>query len=348
MAMKPQSYQPCAQLPYFTHRDMSERQQPSKSKQTETGRKEEGSNRHDGGYYRFCFRQSGQEYTAFYLQDDLADGSCVIIKTDHGLEPARIIGRAATIDSLKEKRRSAWVIKRRAAFDEEERYARLPAFELEGLNICRNIIQELKLPMHLVRVERYFDGSKIIFYFTANNRVDFRELVKRLVSDFRTRVEMRQIGVRHEAQMLGGLGPCGREFCCSSFLKKFGSVSIKMAKTQDLPLNPAKISGVCNRLFCCLSYEYDSYRLMKQGMPKAGSLIRYEGIVYRVIRQLALQGNILAITEERKERIFTEAEWRASEALHKPRPKSKLKSKRKKRTRRPGKKNQADTKDKKT
>jgi cell fate regulator YaaT (PSP1 superfamily) len=201
--------------------------------------------------------------------------------------------------------------------------------------------------MQLVRVERYFDGSKIIFYFTAESRVDFRELVKRLVNDFRTRVEMRQIGVRHEAQMLGGLGPCGREFCCTSFLKKFGSVSIKMAKAQDLPLNPAKISGVCNRLFCCLSYEYDSYRLMKQGMPRVGRLIRFEGVVYRVIRQLALQGNVIAISEDREERIFTEDEWQTFEPLPKSKTKPKPKQKRKRIGRRSDKKDQEDTKGKK-
>lgn len=278
---------------------------------------------------------------------EIADESVVMVKTDHGLEPAKIIARAATIESLKGNRRCGWVIQRCANRDEEERYARLPAFELEGLDICRNIVKELKLPMQLVRVERYFDGSKIIFYFTAESRVDFRELVKRLVNDFRTRVEMRQIGVRHEAQMLGGLGPCGREFCCTSFLKKFGSVSIKMAKAQDLPLNPAKISGVCNRLFCCLSYEYDSYRLMKQGMPRVGRLIRFEGVVYRVIRQLALQGNVIAISEDREERIFTEDEWQTFEPLPKSKTKPKPKQKRKRIGRRSDKKDQEDTKGKK-
>lgn len=301
--------------------------------------KEENSDHQNGSYYRFCFRQlAGQEHTAFYPHGNFADGTCVMVKTDHGLEPANIIGGAAIIDDLTGKHRCSWVIQRQANREEEERYVRLPFFEQEGVGICRNIVKELELPMQLVRIERYFDGSKVIFYFTAESRVDFRELVKRLVSHFRTRVEMRQIGVRHEAQMLGGLGPCGREFCCTSFLKKFGSVSIKMAKAQDLPLNPAKISGVCNRLFCCLSYEYDSYRLMKQGMPRVGRLVRFEGVVYRVIRQLALQGNILAISEDREERIFTETEWETFESLPKPKQKKKKS---------PGKNNQVDAQGKK-
>ena len=128
--------------------------------------------------------------------------------------------------------------------------------------------------MNLVRVERFFNGSKMIFYFTADSRVDFRGLVKDLVQEFRTRVEMRQVGVRHETKMIGGIGTCGRELCCSSFIKNFDSVSIKMAKEQDLPLNPTKISGVCNRLLCCLTYEYETYRKQRKNMPKAGKQIQ--------------------------------------------------------------------------
>ncbi len=302
---------------------MSQRQQPSKYKQIKTVVNGEELNHQHGGYYRFCFRQSGQEHTAFAPQDDLVAGTCVMVETDHGPEPARIISRAILTNCHKGKNRCLRVILRRADVNEEKRYVRLPAFELKGLHTCRKIVNELKLSMHLVRVERYFNGAKIIFYFTAESRVDFRELVRRLVSEFRTRVEMRQIGVRHETQMLGGLGPCGREFCCTLFLKKFDSVSIKMAKAQDLSLNPAKISGVCNRLFCCLSYEYDNYRLIKKKMPKVGRLIRFEGIVYRVMRHLTLQGNIIAINEDREEKTFTEAEWGTFEHLHKPRQKKK-------------------------
>ena len=170
--------------------------------------------------------------------------------------------------------------------------------------------------MHLVRAERFFNGSKVIFYFTAENRVDFRELVKDLVQEFRTRVEMRQIGVRHETKMTGGIGACGRELCCTSFLHKFDSVSIKMAKTQDLPLNPAKISGVCNRLLCCLTYEYDTYRAIKREMPKVGRQLEYEGNVYRVVRVFALQGTVLAVSRENGELLMTEEQWQAATTVH--------------------------------
>ena len=133
-------------------------------------------------------------------------------------------------------------------------------------------------PISLVWVERFFDGSKMIFYFTAENRVDFRELVKVLVRQYHTRIEMRQIGVRHETQMLGGLGACGRPLCCATFLKVFDPVSIKMAKTQELPLNPAKISGNCNRLLCCLTYEYEQYKNVRRQMPKPGKTLDLGGV----------------------------------------------------------------------
>jgi cell fate regulator YaaT (PSP1 superfamily) len=156
---------------------------------------------------------------------------------------------------------------------------------------------------------------KVIFYFTAESRVDFRELVKDLVQEFRIRVEMRQIGVRHETKMTGGIGACGRELCCTSFLRKFESVSIKMAKTQDLPLNPAKISGVCNRLLCCLTYEFDNYKSIKREMPRVGRLLNHEGSVYRVVRIFALQGTVLAVSREKGELMMTEEQWRAAKPV---------------------------------
>ncbi|MEE9614830.1 MAG: stage 0 sporulation family protein [Thermodesulfobacteriota bacterium] len=132
--------------------------------------------------------------------------------------------------------------------------------EEEAFRICREKIKQYSLPMKLVRVEYLFDSSKAIFYFTSDTRVDFRELVKDLAGKFYTRVEMRQIGVRDEAKTIGGLGPCGRELCCTSFLMDFEPVTVKMAKEQNVALNPAKVSGVCGRLMCCLSFEYDGGR----------------------------------------------------------------------------------------
>lgn len=146
--------------------------------------------------------------------------------------------------------------------------------EKEAFDICQEKILQHKLEMKLVRVECSFDGSKILFFFTADGRVDFRELVKDLAGVFHARIELRQIGVRDEAKMLGGLGICGRPFCCSQFLDDFIPVSIKMAKTQNLSLNPAKISGTCGRLMCCLKYEQDAYEDAVRRMPKNESFVQ--------------------------------------------------------------------------
>ena len=146
--------------------------------------------------------------------------------------------------------------------------------EKDAFDICQKKILQHGLEMKLVRVECSFDGSKILFFFTADGRVDFRELVKDLAGVFRSRIELRQIGVRDEAKMLGGLGICGRPFCCSSFLSGFQPVSIKMAKEQGLSLNPTKISGACGRLMCCLAYEESAYEYLNSIMPMVGSTVR--------------------------------------------------------------------------
>ena len=149
--------------------------------------------------------------------------------------------------------------------------------EKDAFSICLKKIAEHKLTMKLIDVEYTFDNNKVIFYFTADGRVDFRELVKDLATIFKTRIELRQIGVRDEAKMLGGLGPCGRPMCCSTFLGDFASVSIKMAKEQNLSLNPTKISGICGRLMCCLNYEQSTYEDIRKRIPKVGSIVKTEG-----------------------------------------------------------------------
>ncbi len=266
-------------------------------------------------YYRLRFRKEGQEFTARAKEPALHSGDIVMVETDHCPEPALIAGLAAGITVEGMERGFSWDILRPANQEEKGKFVRLPVLEKEAAGFCQQQINFLKLPMKLVRVERFFNGSKIIFYFTADSRVDFRELVKKLVQEFRTRVEMRQIGVRHETQMTGGIGACGRELCCTSYLRKFESVSIKMAKTQDLPLNPAKISGVCNRLLCCLTYEYDSYKSIKRDMPRPGSQLRHEGEVYRVARLFPLKGTVLAISREAGDVTLSEEEWRAAEPV---------------------------------
>ena len=146
--------------------------------------------------------------------------------------------------------------------------------EREALHFCQQRVHERKLEMKLVRAEYLFDGSKIIFYFTADGRIDFRDLVRDLAQHFRTRIEMRQIGVRDEAKLVGGMGICGRELCCSNHLREFIPVSVKMAKAQGLALNPTKISGQCGRLLCCLAYEYETYNDMMKSLPKCGKKLQ--------------------------------------------------------------------------
>jgi cell fate regulator YaaT (PSP1 superfamily) len=147
--------------------------------------------------------------------------------------------------------------------------------ETEALHYCQQRVAERKMEMKLVRAEYLFDGSKIIFFFTADGRIDFRDLVRDLAQHFRTRIEMRQIGVRDEAKLVGGIGVCGRELCCCTYLRNFAPVSVKMAKTQGLALNPTKISGQCGRLLCCLAYEYETYNELRKNLPKCGKRIPY-------------------------------------------------------------------------
>ncbi len=266
-------------------------------------------------FYKIRFRLDGQELTVSSKIGECKRDDLVMVKTDHGLEPAIVMSNAPDCANSKCERRASFDLARYPTPEEIERYSNLAIHEKRAFRICFDLIQKHQLNMSLVRVEKFFNGSKMIFFFTAENRVDFRGLVKDLVQEFRTRVEMRQIGVRHETKMLGGIGTCGRELCCSSFMKKFDSVSIKMAKEQDLPLNPSKISGVCNRLLCCLTYEYDTYRIQRKKMPKAGMSILFEGEKYRVKRQNPLQRTIVTGNRNGEERIFQEEEWLSCEVL---------------------------------
>ena len=174
--------------------------------------------------------------------------------------------------------------------------------ERDAREFCFGRIRERGLPMKLISVECLFDRSKLIFFFTADNRVDFRELVKDLVQKFKTRIELRQIGARNESRIFGGLGVCGQKICCTNFLYNLDRVSVKMAKEQNMPLNPEKISGLCGRLMCCLAFEYDSYLDMKRGMPKCGKRVGIaQGGCGKVIRQNILKGTLAVYTEEGKE-----------------------------------------------
>lgn len=189
-------------------------------------------------------------------------------------------------------------IERLATTREIELYYQNIESEKNARRVCQDRIEALGLQMKLVRVESLFDGSKIIFFYSADGRVDFRELVKELVRALRTRVEMCQIGIRHEAKMTGGIGSCGRVLCCTSFLKSFDPVSIKMAKVQNLPLNPNKISGFCGRLLCCLTFEYDTYREYAKHLPSMGNMCDSPSGEGKVVRRNILKRTVSLATEQ--------------------------------------------------
>jgi cell fate regulator YaaT (PSP1 superfamily) len=233
------------------------------------------------------FRPAGRHYDFNAAALDLQPGDKVIVETDRGralgtvvLSP-REVSRAEAPEDLKK-------VLRLATEEDLSLAAVHTAREAEAFRFCLQRIQERKMPMKLVRAEYLFDGSKIIFYFTADGRVDFRDLVKDLAHYFHTRIEMRQIGVRDEAKLIGGLGVCGRELCCCTFLSEFAPVSVKMAKEQGLALNPSKISGQCGRLLCCLAYEFDTYCELKKCLPKCGRKVQFEHREGEVIDQNVL------------------------------------------------------------
>ncbi len=218
------------------------------------------------------FRSAGKVYYFDPGELSLFAGEDVIVETARGIEFGTValevclVEESSVVQPLKP-------ILRKANDEDRVHHAENMAKKEKALSICQGKINNRKLEMKLVDVEYTFDNSKIIFYFTADGRVDFRDLVKDLASAFRMRIELRQIGVRDETKMIGGIGSCGRSLCCSSWLPEFAPVSIKMAKVQNLSLNPTKISGICGRLMCCLQYENDTYINLKQGMPEVGERV---------------------------------------------------------------------------
>lgn len=228
------------------------------------------------------FKKAGKVYYFDPNQFDISENEFVIVETVRGIEYGKVVITKKQVDEndvvlpLKKVIRIANENDRTIV--EENRHAAKEAYQ-----VCQQKVGEHNLDMKLVDVEYTFDRNKIIFYFTADGRIDFRELVKDLAAIFRTRIELRQIGVRDEAKMLGGIGPCGRMLCCSTFLGDFEPVSIKMAKDQNLSLNPAKISGLCGRLMCCLKYENDEYEAAKEQLPDLDQRIQTPHGTGRVI-----------------------------------------------------------------
>jgi cell fate regulator YaaT (PSP1 superfamily) len=219
------------------------------------------------------FKSVGKVYYFDPCNIDFSSGSHAIVETARGIECGEVVMQNHMVEDENIIKPLKSVI--RAATDEDMSHVADNARkEKEAFRICLKKIADHKLGMKLIGVEYTFDNNKILFYFTADGRVDFRDLVKDLASVFRTRIELRQIGVRDEAKMLGGLGICGKPFCCSTFLGDFQPVSIKMAKEQGLSLNPTKISGTCGRLMCCLKYEHEAYEDLLRTTPKVGAYVK--------------------------------------------------------------------------
>ncbi|GLV57724.1 hypothetical protein KDH_45600 [Dictyobacter sp. S3.2.2.5] len=222
------------------------------------------------------FRPAGRIYYFDPVGQTFSNGQYVIVETVRGIEAGRVViaskkmAEADLSDTLKP-------VLHLATEDELRMMLSYKSKEKDALARCHERVVYHKLPMKLVEAEYTFDGSRLTFYFTADERVDFRALVRDLAATFRTRIELRQIGARDQAKLQGGVGPCGKTLCCSSWITDFGIVSIKMAKEQGLPLNPSKISGVCGRLMCCLSYENDNYIQAKQQMPQIGTFLDTPG-----------------------------------------------------------------------
>ena len=250
------------------------------------------------------FQRGGKVYDFDAGHFVLQRGDMVIVETEHGMALGEVVrpprppeeaGREPEAPELKK-------VYRLATAEDLEQAEENRRLERKAHAYCQERAAARKLAMKVVKVECLFDRSKMIFYFTADGRLDFRELVRDLVARFRTRVEMRQIGVRHEARLLGGVGSCGRELCCCTFLRDFEPVSVKMAKEQNLSLNPTKISGLCGRLMCCLTFEFPTYQELKKDMPKLGKRLALAGgLEAKVIRQNVLERRMtLALSDGRE------------------------------------------------
>ncbi len=213
-------------------------------------------------------RESGQSCVYNAAELELKEGDYVVVEHDRGMDYGQVVSFKCELDS--KAKQSVKKIVRMVKEADLKQICDNKVKSREAFFTCTKKIDEHKLDMKLVQAEYSFDRSKIVFYFTAEGRIDFRDLVKDLAKIFKARIELRQIGVRDEAKLFGGFGPCGRDLCCARFLKDFEPVTIKMAKEEGLPLNPPKISGICGRLMCCLNFEYDTYKNMSKGMPREG------------------------------------------------------------------------------
>jgi cell fate regulator YaaT (PSP1 superfamily) len=253
------------------------------------------------------FRDHGKTYYFDPEGVELKGSERVLVETVRGLELGTVIMGPTEVPEDK----LIFPLRRvvRVATEEDEAINRSNKGRAEeAMEVARTKIAEHGLEMHLVDAEYTFDGSRIVFYFTADGRVDFRELVKDLASSLRTRVELRQIGVRDQAKLVGGIGPCGRPLCCATFLNDFHPVSIKMAKDQNLSLNPTKISGSCGRLLCCLRFECDHYEDVKNSVPQPGAIVLTPEGEGKVVSSNGMKGVVTVELEDGNTQEFPSEE----------------------------------------
>ena len=264
------------------------------------------------------FRTAGKIYFFNPKEFQVKSGDHVIVETARGIEFGSVVSERRQVkekcigDELKP-------VLRIATKEDEERAAKNREKEKEAYKICLDKIKEHELDMKLVSTEYTFDNNKVLFYFTADGRIDFRELVKDLASVFKTRIELRQIGVRDETKIKGGIGICGRSLCCNTFLSEFVPVSIKMAKEQNLSLNPTKISGVCGRLMCCLKNEQDTYEYLNSKLPNVGDEVKTNTGVKGVVHEVSVlrQRVKLVVTDEKGEKELVD--YKVDDLIFRPR-----------------------------
>jgi cell fate regulator YaaT (PSP1 superfamily) len=250
----------------------------------------------DTPVYRLRLIYSHDTFLAIYKGDPLKAGASVVVPTRYGQDLAQVIGPVHRVGPSAGSE-IAW-IERPASEEDLRRAGRNRELEKEALRVCKEKIEKHRLEMKLVSVHYLLEEPKILFFFTADSRVDFRELVKDLVGIFKTRIELRQIGVRDEARVVGGLGVCGRGYCCHMVSDKLRPVSIKMAKDQNLSLNSMKISGPCGRLLCCLSYEHGFYNEQRRLIPQEGTRVSHEDVLWKVMEVNVVLGQLKLGSED--------------------------------------------------
>ena len=268
------------------------------------------------------FRTAGKIYFFSPGQFAVKQGDHVIVETARGVEYGRVVSgpKEVSDDSVVQPLNP---VIRIATQDDVRREAKNREKEKEAFKICQEKIRKHNLDMKLIDAEYTFDNNKVLFYFTADGRIDFRELVKDLAAVFRTRIELRQIGVRDETKIRGGLGICGRPLCCSTYLTEFAAVSIKMAKEQNLSLNPTKISGVCGRLMCCLTNEEETYEVLNSQLPSVGDMVTTSDGLTGVVQSLSVLRGLVKVVVNLEDDEKEIREYKATDLKFRPRRKKK-------------------------